>query len=154
MQSVVRFTYWIDRILYKEKEDGMTKEASRILAIEDNADIRQLISLILEREGYQISTAADGISGLSLIKETKPDLVLLDVMLPEFSGFEVLDALRKDKNSKVREVPVLMITSKSTVEDVDQALELGATGYLVKPFRPEKLVQKVRELLIQEDVSI
>lgn len=132
----------------------MTKEASRILAIEDNADIRQLISVILEREGYQISTAADGISGLSLIKETKPDLVLLDVMLPEFSGFEVLDALRKDKNSKVREVPVLMITSKSTVEDVDQALELGATGYLVKPFRPEKLVQKVRELLIQEVVSI
>ena len=127
----------------------MTKEARRILAIEDNADIRQLISVILEREGYQISTAADGISGLSLIKETKPDLVLLDVMLPEFSGFEVLDALRKDKNSKVREVPVLMITSKSTVEDVDQALELGA-----KPFRPEKLVQKVRELLIQEVVSI
>ena len=132
----------------------MTKEASRILAIEDNADIRQLISVILEREGYQISTAADGISGLSLIKETKPDLVLLDVMLPEFSGFEVLDALRKDKNSKVREVPVLMITSKSTVEDVDQALELGATGYLVKPFRPEKLVEKVRELLIQEVASI
>lgn len=130
----------------------MTKEACRILAIEDNADIRQLISVILEREGFEISTAADGISGLSLIKETKPDLVLLDVMMPEFSGFEVLDALRKDKSSKVREVPVLMITSKSMVEDVDQALELGATGYLVKPFRPEKLVEKVRELLTQEVV--
>ena len=131
----------------------MNNESFKILAIEDNQDIRQLIAFILERDGYQVFTAEDGISGLSLIKETKPDLVLLDVMMPEFSGFEVLDAIRKDKNSKVREVPILMITSKSTVEDVDQALELGANGYLVKPFRPEKLIEKVRELLTQEMVS-
>ena len=131
----------------------MNNESFKILAIEDNQDIRQLIAFILERDGYQVITAEDGISGLSLIKETKPDLVLLDVMMPEFSGFEVLDAIRKDKNSKVREVPILMITSKSTVEDVDQALELGANGYLVKPFRPEKLIEKVRELLTQEMVS-
>lgn len=131
----------------------MVKEAYKILAIEDNQDIRELITFILKRDGFQISTAADGISGLSLIKETKPDLVLLDVMMPEFSGFEVLDAIRKDRNSKIREVPILMITSKPTIEDVDQALKLGANDYLVKPFRPEKLVEKVRELLTQEMAS-
>ena len=131
----------------------MVKEAFKILAIEDNQDIRELITFILKRDGFQISTAADGISGLSLIKETKPDLVLLDVMMPEFSGFEVLDAIRKDRNSKIREVPILMITSKPTIEDVDQALKLGANDYLVKPFRPEKLVEKVRELLTQEMAS-
>lgn len=128
----------------------MDKEAFKILAIEDNQDIRELITFFLKRDGFQISTASDGISGLSLIKETKPDLVLLDVMMPEFSGFEVLDAIRKDKNSKIREVPILMITSVSTIEDVDRALELGANDYLVKPFRSEKLVEKVRELLTQE----
>ena len=131
----------------------MAKETLKILAIEDNQDISQLIVFILEKEGYQVSTAADGISGLSIIKETKPDLILLDVMMPEVSGYEVLDAIRKDKSSKVRETPVLMITSKSMVEDVDQALELGANGYLVKPFRPAKLIEKVRELLVQEMVS-
>lgn len=131
----------------------MVNEAFKILAIEDNQDIRELIAFILRREGFQISTAADGISGLSLIKETKPNLVLLDVMMPEFSGFEVLDAIRKDKNSKIREVPILMITSKPTIEDVDQALKLGANDYLVKPFRPATLVEKVRELLTQEMAS-
>lgn len=131
----------------------MVKEAFKILAIEDNQDIRDLLAFILERDGFQISTAADGISGLSLIKETQPDLVLLDVMMPEFSGLEVLDAIRRDKNSKIREVPILMITSKSSIEDVDEALVLGANDYLVKPFRPEKLIEKVRELLPQEMVS-
>ena len=131
----------------------MVNEAFKIIAIEDNQDIRELIAFILKRAGFQISAAADGVSGLSLIKETKPDLVLLDVMMPEFSGFEVLDAIRKDRNSKIREVPILMITSKPTIEDVDQALKLGANDYLVKPFRPEKLVEKVRELLTQEMAS-
>lgn len=125
----------------------MAKEKVKVLAIDDNADIRDLLSFVLEKEGYEVSASANGVDGLTQIKEKKPDLILLDVMMPEFSGFDVLDAIRNDKDSKIRSIPVLMITAKSSTEDVDRALELGATSYIVKPFRPAKLVEKVQELL-------
>ena len=128
----------------------MTVAKKRVLAVDDNADIRDLIAFVLRRENYQVSTAPDGISGLEIIKETKPDLIILDVVMPEFSGYDVLEAVRSDKSSKIRDIPVLMITSKSSTDDIDQALELGATSYIVKPFRPAKLVMKVKSLLGEE----
>lgn len=131
----------------------MAPKRNRILAIDDNADIRGLLSFVLGKENYDVTTAADGVVGLQLIKETKPDLILLDVMMPEFTGFDVLDAVRSDKDSHVREIPVLMLTAKSSTEDVDQALSLGATSYIVKPFRPANLVEKVRSLLNPDDLE-
>ena len=128
----------------------MTEAKKRVLAIDDNADIRDLIAFVLRRENYEVSTAPDGISGLEIIKDTKPDLVILDVVMPEFSGYDVLEAVRSDKSSKIRDIPVLMITSKSSTDDIDQALELGASSYIVKPFRPAKLVTKVASLLGEE----
>ena len=128
----------------------MTVAKKRVLAVDDNADIRDLIAFVLRRENYQVSTAPDGISGLEIIKETKPDLIILDVVMPEFSGYDVLEAVRSDKSSKIRDIPVLMITSKSSTDDIDQALELGATSYIVKPFRPAKLVTQVKSLLGEE----
>ena len=128
----------------------MTEAKKRVLAVDDNADIRDLIAFVLRRENYEVSTAPDGISGLEIIKETKPDLIILDVVMPEFSGYDVLEAVRSDKSSKIRDIPVLMITSKSSTDDIDQALELGATSYIVKPFRPAKLVTKVKSLLGEE----
>lgn len=128
----------------------MAQERQRILVIDDNADIRDLLAFVLQKENYEVSTVPDGVSGLTLIKENKPDLIILDVMMPEFSGFEVLEAVRTDKDSKVRVIPVLMITSKSSTADIDQALELGANSYIVKPFRPANLVQKVNALLGNE----
>lgn len=128
----------------------MTEERQRILVIDDNADIRDLMAFVLQKENYEVTTAPDGVSGLTLIKENRLDLILLDVMMPEFSGFEVLEAIRTDKDSKVRAIPVLVITSKSSTADIDQALELGANSYIVKPFRPVNLVQKVNALLGNE----
>jgi DNA-binding response OmpR family regulator len=125
-------------------------ERQLILAIDDNADIRDLMAFVLEKAHYQVITAADGRSGLKMIGESKPSLVILDVMMPEISGFEVLEAVRADKDSKVRNIPVLMITAKSSTEDIDRALELGANSYIVKPFRPAKLVEKVNSLLGHE----
>ena len=125
-------------------------EKQRILAIDDNADIRELIAFILRRENYEVSTASNGMAGLEMIKGAKPDLIILDVVMPEFSGYDVLNAVRSDKSSKVRDIPVLMITSNSSTDDIDQALELGATAYIVKPFRPAKLVTKVKSLLDEE----
>jgi len=129
---------------------AVTVAKKRVLAVDDNADIRDLIAFVLRRENYQVSTAPDGISGLEIIKETKPDLIILDVVMPEFSGYDVLEAVRSDKSSKIRDIPVLMITSKSSTDDIDQALELGATSYIVKPFRPAKLVTQVKSLLGEE----
>ena len=128
----------------------IAEEKQRILAIDDNADIRELIAFILRRENYEVSTASNGMAGLEMIKGAKPDLIILDVVMPEFSGYDVLNAVRSDKNSKIRDIPVLMITSKSSTDDIDQALELGATAYIVKPFRPAKLVTKVKSLLGEE----
>src|ERR1019366_6466514 len=108
------------------------------------------MAFVLQKESYEVTTAPDGVSGLTLIKENKPDLIILDVMMPEFTGFEVLEAVRTDKDSKVRVIPVLMITSKSSTADIDHALELGANSYIVKPFRPAHLVQKVNALLGNE----
>ena len=128
----------------------IAEEKQRILAIDDNADIRELIAFILRRENYEVSTASNGMAGLEMIKGAKPDLIILDVVMPEFSGYDVLNAVRSDKSSKVRDIPVLMITSKSSTDDIDQALELGATAYIVKPFRPAKLVTKVKSILGEE----
>ena len=128
----------------------IAEEKQRILAIDDNADIRELIAFILRRENYEVTTASNGMAGLEMIKSAKPDLIILDVVMPEFSGYDVLNAVRSDKSSKVRDIPVLMITSKSSTDDIDQALELGATAYIVKPFRPAKLVTKVKSLLDAE----
>ncbi len=128
----------------------ITAGKQRILAIDDNADIRELIAFILRRENYEVQTAPNGIAGLEMIKASHPDLIILDVVMPEFSGYDVLDAVRSDKSSKVRDIPVLMITSRSSTDDIDQALELGATSYIVKPFRPAKLVTKVKSLLGEE----
>ena len=129
---------------------AIAEQKQRILAIDDNADIRELIAFILRRENYEVSTASNGLAGLEMIKGAKPDLIILDVVMPEFSGYDVLNAVRSDKSSKIRDIPVLMITSKSSTDDIDQALELGATAYIVKPFRPAKLVTKVKSLLGEE----
>ena len=128
----------------------IAEEKQRIVAIDDNADIRELIAFILRRENYEVTTASNGMAGLEMIKGAKPDLIILDVVMPEFSGYDVLEAVRSDKSSKIRDIPVLMITSKSSTDDIDQALELGATAYIVKPFRPAKLVTKVKSILGEE----
>ena len=123
---------------------GDTKKS--ILVIDDNEDIRQLLTLMLENAGFSVLTGIDGPDGLHQTKTNKPDLILLDAMMPGLNGFEVLEKIRKDRDSKINSIPILMLTSRSSVEDIDMAIELGATSYVVKPFRPEKLIQKVISL--------
>ncbi len=125
----------------------MSLTSIKILLIDDNQDIRDLMRMMLERSNYTVFEAEDGAKGLITAREVKPDLVLLDVMMPGLSGFQVLDQIRQERDSHLREVPVLMITAKSQSEDVDRALSLGATGYIVKPFRQEKFIAKVNSLL-------
>ena len=130
----------------------MSKTRKSILVIDDNEDIRNLLSLVLEKDGYIVIHGVDGRDGLEKIIANPPDLVLLDVMMPGFSGLEVLSAVRENKKKEINSIPICMITAKSLVEDIDAALELGATSYIVKPFRPAVLSEKVSSLLMSAAV--
>lgn len=134
-------------LILDHKRGLQNMSEKKILIIDDNKDIRDLMRMILEKSSFIVFESEDGTSGLTSARENKPDLILLDVMMPGLSGFDVLEQIRVEKNSQLREVPIMMITAKSQSEDVDRALELGATGYIVKPFRQAKFIEKVNLLL-------
>jgi two-component system alkaline phosphatase synthesis response regulator PhoP len=115
----------------------------KILLVEDEEHLRKTISLNLELEGYEVITAADGIAALKNFRSSNPDLIVLDVMLPELNGFEVCEAIRKENSA----VPVLFLTAKDTGADRVQGLKLGADDYLAKPFNLEELMLRVQILL-------
>src|ERR1041384_1063686 len=116
---------------------------SRILIIEDEAPMRTALADLLASENYRVLTAADGESGLKRALEEKPDLILLDIMMPRLDGYAVCAELRRLENP----VPVLMLTAKGQVEDRVTGLDAGADDYLVKPFSTEELLARVRALL-------
>lgn len=115
----------------------------RILIIEDETPMRTALADVLEGEGYRALTAADGEIGLCKAVAEKPDLILLDIMMPRLDGFAVCAELRRLGNA----VPVLMLTAKSQIEDRVTGLDAGADDYLVKPFSTEELLARVRALL-------
>lgn len=116
---------------------------ARILIIEDETPMRTALVDVLEGEGYRALAAADGESGLRKAVAEKPDLILLDVMMPKLDGFAVCAELRRLGHA----VPVLMLTAKGQIEDRVNGLDVGADDYLVKPFSTEELLARVRALL-------
>lgn len=117
----------------------------KIVVIDDEKDIIQLLSLELKAAGYEVVTACDGEAGLALIRAQRPDLVLLDLMMPKKDGFEVLEALRRD--AVTRNIPVFLLTAKSSDHDIERGLQLGIEDYIVKPFHGELLVKRIGRLL-------
>ena len=117
----------------------------RILIVEDEMNIRQLVRYNLEKEGFQVLEATDGLQGLKMAKLEKPDLVLLDLMLPEMDGLEVCRSLKGNPGTAA--LPVIMVTAKSEEIDKVIGLELGADDYLTKPFSPRELVARVKAVL-------
>lgn len=118
---------------------------SKVLIVEDEANIRQLVKYNLEKESYQVIEAEDGLQGLKLAKAEKPDLVLLDLMLPQMDGLEVCRTLKG--NQATAAVPIIMLTAKSEEIDKVIGLELGADDYMTKPFSPRELVARVKAVL-------
>ncbi len=114
----------------------------KILIIEDEATITQLIRLYLEQANYQVLTASDGVAGLEMHARERPDLVILDLMLPVMDGMEVCRRIRAWANT-----PILMLTARQGEEDRIAGLELGADDYLVKPFSPREVVSRVKAIL-------
>jgi len=117
-----------------------------ILFIEDESVLQKTFGEILKQEGYEVISALDGEIGLRLAKEKKPDLILLDLILPKIHGFDVLKKIKEDK--EIQEIPVIILTNLEGIGDVDKALELGATTYLVKTqYTLEEVVEKIKKAL-------
>jgi len=119
--------------------------AQRVLIVEDEADIRDLLLFHLEREGYQVAQCRSGPEALRLAQATPPDLVLLDLMLPEMDGLEVCRRLRQDPATQG--LPIVMLTARGDEVDRVLGLELGADDYVVKPFSPRELIARIRAVL-------
>ena len=134
------------------KESTMISESATILIVEDEQDIRELLAYNLEKEGYATVQAADGKEGLDLARSRKPDLILLDLMLPKMDGLAVCRELERDSGT-VR-IPIIMLTARG--EDVDRILgfELGADDYVVKPFNIRELLLRIRAILRRHGVSV
>ena len=120
----------------------------RILVVEDEKAIREAVCAYLEKEGYWVTTAADGIAAIDEFDKHQFDAVVLDLMLPKASGEEVCQTIRESSD-----VPIIMLTAKGELEDRVAGLELGADDYLVKPFSPRELVARVRALLRRANVT-
>ncbi|MBN2241613.1 MAG: response regulator [Acidobacteria bacterium] len=117
----------------------------RILVIDDEADLIELVRYNLEQEGFKVRSASDGESGLSIAIQEMPELVLIDLMLPGMDGLEVCRSLRAD--SRTSSIPIIMLTAKSAESDRIVGLELGADDYVIKPFSPRELAARVKAVL-------
>jgi DNA-binding response OmpR family regulator len=116
--------------------------AAKILIVEDEPKTASVVKLYLEKNGFVVDTAADGVEGLRVARRSRPDLVVLDVMLPEADGLAVCRALRAESD-----VPVILLTARTTEQDRVAGLGLGADDYVTKPFSPRELVLRVRAVL-------
>ena len=117
----------------------------RILIIEDDRDIVELVRYNLANEGFQVSGVNDGASGLSTLKKSPPDLLLLDLMLPKLSGLEICREVRKDES--LNRLPILMLTARGDEADRVVGLEMGADDYVTKPFSPRELRARIKAAL-------
>ena len=124
--------------------------SQKVLVVEDDINIAELLRLYLQKDGFEVSHAADGGKAVEMAKEIQPDLVLLDIMLPVMDGWQVCRELRK-----TMKMPIIMLTAKGETEDKVSGLEMGADDYIVKPFEVKELLARVHAVLrrTEEEVS-
>lgn len=123
---------------------GHPEEPLRALVVDDSAVIRDLISVNLQMEGFEVTTAGDGEVALELAVSTRPHVVTLDVMMPKLSGFEAVARLRRD--AATAHIPIVIVTGRAQAADIARGEELGVEAYLTKPFEPAELVEVVTRL--------
>jgi two-component system alkaline phosphatase synthesis response regulator PhoP len=116
--------------------------SKKVLVVDDDVKTVELVRLYLDRDGYQVLTAYDGVEALRLARESYPDLIVLDLMLPDIDGLEVCRVLRHESD-----VPIIMLTARTTDQDKLTGLDIGADDYVTKPFSPKELTARVRAVL-------
>jgi two-component system alkaline phosphatase synthesis response regulator PhoP len=114
----------------------------KILVIEDRISIQDLLRFNLEKEGYTVVTSGDGEEGLALIKSEKPDLIILDLMLPVLDGFEVYKTLRAKKENS--SIPIIIMSARNDIADKIKGFGLGADEFITKPFNPKELIARIK----------
>lgn len=117
----------------------------RILLVDDEEDLRKMLAFRLEAVDYEVLQAVDGQEGLNKTRADKPDLIILDLMLPKLDGFKVCRMLKFDQ--KYKHIPVIMFTARAQKSDEELGKEMGADAYITKPFEPKALLEKMKELL-------
>ncbi len=117
----------------------------RILLVDDEAELVELVKMRLEANGYQVLVAYDGKEALDVAKKEMPDLIILDLMLPKIDGYKVCRMLKFDE--KYKQIPIIMFTARALETDKKVGMEVGADDYMVKPFEPELLLMKIKDLL-------
>ena len=120
----------------------------KILVVDDDKNICELLRLYLENDGYTVSLAYDGESALKVFQEFRPDIILLDIMLPKMDGWQVCREIRKTS-----ETPIIMVTAKGETFDKVLGLELGADDYIVKPFETKEVVARIKAVLRRTNIS-
>jgi len=125
--------------------------AKTILIVDDMLTLRQSARIILERQGYVVAEAGDGQEALQKISESRPDLVLLDLMMPTMSGLDVLEHIAADK--ALRGLPIIVLTAVADRRQMHRLIEMGVADYLLKPFTPNALLSQVRRALGEEETS-
>ena len=119
--------------------------AKKILIIEDEENLVELLRFRLEANGYEVEAAYNGEEGLGKIKKIKPDIVVLDVMMPKMHGYEV--CMRAKKNEATRNIPIIVLTAHTQTGDIDEAKKGGADYFISKPFEPTQLLEEIKRLL-------
>jgi DNA-binding response OmpR family regulator len=125
--------------------DGQNQPTNKVLVVEDDRTLRETLEYNLQRQGYQVRTASDGLTALNLARRERPDLVLLDLMLPGLDGLEVCRILRQEMS-----VPIIMLTARTDEVDKIVGLEVGADDYITKPFSTRELLARVKAALRRE----
>lgn len=126
-------------------EPQATSSSRTALIAEDDSDIRELVATKLSGAGFRVIAAADGTSALAAIREQHPDVALLDVMMPGTSGLQILEAVRADPETAA--IPVILLSARSQEFDVETGIASGASDYIVKPFSPRELLERVESVL-------
>jgi len=128
-----------------------TYQKQTILVVDDEKELAALVSLHMKMAGFEVLTAANGEKALELSREEKPDLIILDLMLPKIDGWQVCEQLRQDAVTK--DIPVIMLTARTQIEDKLKGFEAGADDYVTKPFSPRELVARVKRVLARAEAA-
>lgn len=126
----------------------MAPRKQKIIIVDDDRETREMLALALQREGFEVSEAANGLRLISTLHVDRPDLILMDVNMSWIDGFELCRAVRK--NEEFREIPVVFISARSSIADVKRGMEAGANDYFTKPVELSTLIARIRELIPQD----
>jgi len=126
----------------------MAEQKRKVLLIEDDVDMAEAVRLRLESNGYEVLVGHDGLEGFDMARAQKPDLIILDVMLPKMDGFTVCRMLKYDEAYKA--IPVIMFTARVQKTDIQHGTEVGANAYVTKPFKAEELLSQINALISHE----